>query len=110
MNAERQFWLNRAHLKQAETRRLNGPMLQELRRARFARIRARALANPQPIYPVCADPNIIGEHEVPPVLCTQCSEKIPWAAIKGWYTLNTSRDVHCACGQMVPWSTVMSWR
>lgn len=30
------------------------------------------------------DPNWIGSHEVDPVCCLNCGEKIPWAVIKGW--------------------------
>jgi hypothetical protein len=39
---------------------------------------------PRKIYPTSGDPNIIGEHEVPPVCCQRCGHKIPWRIIKGW--------------------------
>lgn len=35
-------------------------------------------------FPTSGDPNIIGEHEVPPVCCPHCSKIVPWALIKGW--------------------------
>jgi hypothetical protein len=35
-------------------------------------------------YPASGDPNIIGEHEVPPVRCQCCNAPIAWSIIKGW--------------------------
>jgi hypothetical protein len=35
-------------------------------------------------YPTSGDPNIAGEHEVPPVRCPCCNHALPWALIKGW--------------------------
>ena len=39
---------------------------------------------PKSGYPTSGDPNIIGEHEVPPVCCPHCRKAVPWAIIKGW--------------------------
>jgi hypothetical protein len=35
-------------------------------------------------YPTSGDPNIIGEHEVPPVCCPHCRKTLPWQLLKGW--------------------------
>lgn len=37
-----------------------------------------------PRYPTSGDPNMIGEHEVAPVLCPCCEAPIPWKIIKGY--------------------------
>lgn len=35
-------------------------------------------------YPTSGDPDIIGEHEVAPLLCPCCRSPLPWPLIKGW--------------------------
>jgi hypothetical protein len=53
-------------------------------RARLTRLFLEIKAAPPPPWPLSGDPNIIGEHEVPPVKCQCCNAVIPWAIIKGW--------------------------
>jgi hypothetical protein len=53
-------------------------------REEFTRIRFELAAAPPPPWPLSGDPNIIGEHEVPPVRCGCCDAVIPWSIIKGW--------------------------